>query len=283
MTTSLLFYYRKAAPHSVFPGAHPGKIVGSGQLFKHHTSLIASPDPRQLDLRASVLNPFEQLLVKNFQQQSRLDVFLVADLSASMAYHGQYNKQQVLVDCLLSIAQSAHAMGDRFGFVGCGQSIDPKLLISPANLQQGRVSELAKMVKKISLKGQAESLLQAANYLPSRSSLVFLLSDFYMPILKIQQQMQTLNQHTVVPLVLWDQKEAADLPPWGIVKFADMEQGTTRTLFMRPALQQKIMRKFDQRKQKLRHCFRSFGCEPLFIEKGYRAEALNQYFLKHVA
>lgn len=283
MTAPPLFYYRKAVPHSVFPGAHPGKIVGSGQLFKHHTSLIASPDPRQLDLRASVLNPFEQLLVKNFQQQSRLDVFLVADLSASMAYHGQYNKQQVVVDCLLSIAESAHAMGDRFGFVGCGQSIDRKLLISPANLQHGQVNELARTVKKISLKGRAESLLQATNYLPSRSSLVFLLSDFYMPMLKIQQQMQTLNQHTVVPLVLWDQKEAADLPRWGIVKFADMEQGTTRTLFMRPALQQKIMHKLEQRKQQLRHCFRAYGGEPLFIEKGYRAEALSQYFLQHVA
>ncbi len=283
MTATNIFHYRKTAQQSVFPGAHAGKIVGSGQLFKHHTPLISSPDPRHIDLRASVLDPFGQFLVKTFQQQSRLDVFLIADLSASMGYQGQFSKQQVLIDCLLSIAESAHATGDRFGFVGCGKNIDPKLLISPANLQQGRVAELAKVLKKITLKGQAESLLQAANYLPSRSSLVFLLSDFYLPTQKIQQQMQRLNQHTIIPLVLWDQKESADLPHWGIVKFADMEQGKSRTLFMRPTLHQKITNAFDQRKQQLRHCFRAFGCEPLFIEKGYRAEMISQYFLQHAA
>jgi hypothetical protein len=83
--------------------------------------------------------------------------------------------------------------------------------------------------------------------------------------------------------VLWDQKESVDLPHWGIVKFADMEQGKTRTLFMRPALHQKIMSAFEHRKQQLRHCFRAFGCEPLFIEKGYRAEAMSEYFLQHAA
>ena len=281
MTAPNIFYYRKQAQQGVFPGAHPGKIVGSGQLFKHHTPLIASPDPRHIDLRASVLDPFGQFLVKTFQQQSRLDVFLLADLSASMKYQGQHNKQQVLVDCLLSVAQSAHATGDRFGFVGCGQTIDPRLLISPANLQYGRVAVLAKVLKKASFKGQAASLLQAFKYLPSRSSLVFLLSDFYMPMQVIQQQMERLNQHTVVPLVLWDQKESADLPQWGIVKFADMEQGKTRTLFMRPVLHQKIRKAFEQRKRQLRQCFRAFGCEPLFMDNGYRAESVSQYFLQH--
>jgi uncharacterized protein (DUF58 family) len=281
MATSDIFYYRKPAQQSVFPGAHPGKIVGSGQLFKHHSPLITSPDPRHIDIRASVLDHFGQFLVKTFQQQSRLDVFLLADLSASMAYQGQHNKQQVLVDCLLSIAQSAHAIGDRFGFIGCGQTITRKLLISPANLQYGRVTALADVLKNAIFKGQADSLLQAASYLPNRSSLVFLFSDFYMPTQKIQQQMQRLNRHTVVPLVLWDQQEVADLPQWGIVKFADMEQGKIRTLFMRPALHQKITEAFEQRKQQLCQTLRAFGCEPLFIEKGYRAEFIIQYFLQY--
>jgi hypothetical protein len=92
--------------------------------------------------------------------------------------------------------------------------------------------------------------------------------------------MQRLNKHTVVPLVLWDKKESSDLPRWGVVKFSDLEQGKTRTLLMRPALQQKIKTAFKQRKQQLQHCFRSFGCEPLFMEQGYHAESISQYFLQ---
>jgi len=280
MIENNIFYYRRAAQYNVFPGAHVGKTVGNGLLFKHHKPLVSAPDPRHIDLRASMLNPFSQYQVKSFQQQSRLDVFLLADLSASMGYQGHYNKQHALVDCLLSIAKSAHAAGDRFGFVGCGQAVDTQLLISPANLQQGRVNEIAKRIQKTVFTGQADSLLQAADYLPNSSALVFLLSDFYMPIKIIQQQMQRLNKHIVIPLVLWDKKESGDLPRWGLVKFSDLEQGQTRTLWMRPSLKNKIQSAFRLRKQQLQHCFRSFGCEPLFMDQGYRAESISQYFLQ---
>jgi len=280
MLENNIFYYRKAAQHSVFPGVHRSKVIGNGILFKQHQPLINAPDPRRIDLRASLLNPFSQYQVKSFQQQSRLDVFLLADLSASMGYHGNYNKPQAVADCLLSVAKSAHATGDRFGFVGCGQVLNHQLLISPANLQQGRVTDIAQQIKASIFTGQADSLLQAADYLPNSSALVFLLSDFYMPIKMIQQQMQRLNRHTVVPLVLWDKKESCDLPRWGMMRISDLEQGKTRTLWMRPALQKKIQRAFKQRRQQLQHCFRSFGCEPLFMEQGYRAESISQYFLQ---
>lgn len=280
MIENNIFYYRRAAQYNVFPGVHTGKSVGNGLLFKHHKPLIAAPDPRHIDLRASLFNPFSQYQVKSFQQQSRLDVFLLADLSASMGYQGHYNKQHGLVDCLLSVAKSAHATGDRFGFVGCGQTVDAQLLISPANLQQGRVNEIAKRIQATAFTGQADGLLQAANYLPNSSALVFLLSDFYMPIKMIQQQMQRLNKHTVVPLVLWDKKESSDLPRWGVVKFSDLEHGQTRTLWMRPSLKNKIQSAFRQRKQQLQHCFRSFGCEPIFMHQGYRAESISEYFLQ---
>lgn len=281
MSQQSVFYYRKPAQQSVFPGAHPGKIVGSGQLFKHHVPLISSPDLRHIDLRASVLDHFDSFQIKAFQQQSQLNLFLLADLSASMNYQGEQNKSQVLTDCLQSIAHSAYAHGDRFGFVGCGEKIETGLVISPANQQQGRVEELVKRLKAAQYQGRTESFLQAANYLPGKASLVFLLSDFYLPIAVIQQQMQRLNQHRVVPLVLWDQQEYSDLPNWGVVKFADMEQRKARTLFMRPTLKQRIIEAFEQRKKQLQHCFRTFGCEPLFIEKGYRAELMTNYFLQH--
>ncbi len=281
MAENNIFYYRKSAGYNVFPGAHIAKSVGNGWLFKHHKPLIAEPDFRRIDLRASVLNPYSQFQIKAFQQASRIDVFLLADLSASMGFQGQYSKSQIVIDCLYSIARSVHAAGDQFGFVGCAQTIDPRLLISPANLQQGRVTEIAGILQAIVFKGQSDSLLQASNYLPERPALVFLLSDFYMPIEIIQQQMQRLNKHMIVPLVLWDKKENSDLPDWGMVKFVDSEQGKTRTLFMRPALRQKIQSAFVQRKQLLRQCFRRFGCEPLFIEQGYRAELISHYFLQY--
>ncbi len=280
MTTNI-FYYRKAVDQGVFPGAHSGKNVGNGLLFKHLRPFISAPDPRHIDLRASLLNPYSQFQVKVFQQLSRLDVFLIADLSASMRYRGQDSKSTVIIDCLHSVAQSAFASGDRFGFIGCGQTIQPQLLISPASPHQGRISATTKILQASTFTGKAESVLQTINYLPSQSALVFWLSDFHIPLSIIQQQMQQLNQHFVVPLVLWDTKESSDLPEWGIVKFSDLELNKTRTLFMRPQLRKKIRTAFEQRKRTLRQCFRRFGCEPLFIEQGYRAELVTDYFLRY--
>jgi len=279
--SSNIFYYRKAVQQGVFPGAHPGKIVGNGLLFKHLKPFISAPDPRHIDLRASLLNPYSQFQVKVFQQLSRLDVFLIADLSASMRYSGQYSKSSIIIDCLHSIAQSAFATGDRFGFIGCGQIIHPQLLISPASPHQGRVSATTKILQASAFAGRAESVLQAINYLPRQSALVFWLSDFHFPLSIIQQQMQQLNHHFVVPLVLWDKKESHDLPEWGVVKFSDLELNKTRTLFMRPQLRKKIRCAFEQRKRTLRQCFRRVGSEPLFIEQGYSAELVTEYFLRY--
>ncbi len=274
------FTYRKSAQYSVFPGAHQGTVAGAGMLFKHHRGLNSAADIRHIDLKASVLNPFSQFQIKAFQQLSRLDVYLIADLSASMAYQGKYNKKQAVVDCLLSVAASAHAIGDRFGFVGCGKTIDSQTLISPASLQFGRVVEMVKKLRLIQLEGRAESLLQSADFLPEKPGLVFLISDFYLPDTIIIHLLQRLHHHVVVPLVIWDEQEMSDLPAWGIVKFADMEQRKSRTLFMRPALREKIKSAFLQRRRSLTRTFRRFGNEPVFFEQGYHAELLERYFLQ---
>ncbi len=281
MSENNIFHYRKPAQYNVFPGAHSGKVIGNGLVFNQHKPLIAFPDPRHLDLRASFLNPFSHYQVRVFRQLSRLDVFLLADLSASMSFTGKYSKKQIIVDCLFSAAESAHATGDRFGFVGCGQTLDPQLLISPASQQYGRVVDIATRIKSSRLTGRADGLLQAANYLPDRSALVFLLSDFYLPMAMVRQIMRRLNQHMVVPLVIWDKQESSDLPAWGLLKFSDLELGKTRTLLMRPSLREKIYASYLNRKQQLRKCFRSFGAEPLFIEQGFQAELISQYFFQY--
>ncbi|WP_198245671.1 DUF58 domain-containing protein [methane-oxidizing endosymbiont of Gigantopelta aegis] len=275
-----VFYYRKPAQYAIFPGAHPGQMAGNGFLFKQHRALISQPDPRHIDLRASLLNPFSEYRVKSFQQQSRLDVFLLADFSASMSYHGHNSKPQAVIDCLLSVAQSAHATGDRFGFIGCGQTLKHQWLIAPASLQLGRVMDIAQQISPAVFAGKAESLLEAPDYLPDSAALVFVLSDFHMPVRMIQNTMQRLNKHTVIPLVLWDNKAYRDLPRWGVMRLADLERGKARTLWMRPGLNKKIQAAYAQRKRLLQHCFRSFGCEPLFLEQGYQADAVSQYFLQ---
>lgn len=267
------FHYRLAQPGvSVFPGAHPGRMVGGCQLFKRHEPLLASPDPRRIDLRASLLDPFQQYRVRVFQQHSQLTVYVIADLSASMV-----GKLPALGDFVLSAAQSALQLGDRFGFIGCGTNLDQHWLL-PAGAAMPPVRELVKRLPAFRGQSAADSLAQIAPLLPARRCLLFLVSDCHFSLCRLQAILQPLTRHAVVPMVWWEPAEYAGLPDWGLVRFRDAENRRSRTLFMRPNLKQRIAQVFEQRRRQLQHSFRAFGMEPLFLTGAYRAESLTRYF-----
>ncbi len=277
--TETLHYRLPWQSSSVYPGAHPGQMIGAGQLFKRHEPLIASPDPRRIDLRASVLDPFSGYRVRVYQQQSTVNVYLLADMSASMGYA---DKQQTLVRFLLTAANSAFGYGDKFGFIGCTECIEQRWLLS-AGQHLGLVSALAKQLELLRFTGSANGLQNAATYLPAQRSLVFLLSDYHFPLAQLRAVLGSMQGHDVIPLVLWHQDEHTSLPNWGLIAFQDLENYATRTLFMRPALRQKIMTAYLQRQHDLKHTFRAFGCEPLFITEGYSTQTINRHLQQRMA
>ncbi|MGY6277887.1 DUF58 domain-containing protein [Methylomonas sp. MgM2] len=270
------FHYRLAHPgYSLFPGAHPGQMVGSGQLFKRHEPLLASPDPRRIDLRASLLDPFGDYRVRVFQQHSKLAMYAVADLSASMA-----GKMPAVADFVLSAAQSALETGDSFGFIGCGPNLERRWLL-PAGQSMQAVREMTQRMRAFRAQGRADSLSQISPLLPARRSLLFLLSDWHFPLITIKRILQPLTPHAVVPLVVWGEAEYTGLPEWGLLRFKDAENGCGKTLLMRPELKRRIVQAFEQRKRLLRQTFRGYGMEPLFFSGAYRADLMTRYFQQH--
>ncbi|MFI3199035.1 MAG: MxaS protein [Methylococcaceae bacterium] len=277
--TETLFYRLPWQASAVYPGAHPGQMVGAGHLFKRHEPLIASPDPRRLDLRASVLDPFGGYRVRVYQQQSSVNVYVLADMSASMGYG---DKQQTLIQFLMTAANSVLSYGDKFGFIGCADGIDKRWLLSACQ-QSGRVDELVKRLKNHRYAGSSNGLKNAAAMMPGKRSLVFLLSDCHFPLTQLRDLLGSLQGHDVIPLILWNQYEYASLPDWGMISFKDMENKATRTLFMRPALRQKIMAAYQQRQHDLKHIFRTFGNEPLFITEAYNTQTVNRYLQQRIS
>ncbi len=264
---------------SIYPGAHPGRMVGAGQLFNRHEPLIASPDPRRIDLRASVLDPFGGYKVRVFLQQSTVNVYLIADLSASM---GAGNKPSILQNLVLDLADAVAGYGDKLGFLGGSQHIEPRWRLVASREHQAFI-RLTQQLQTHQFSGLATALSEAAAYLPERRSLVFLFTDCHFPIPQLEQLLRTLQTHDLVPLVPSDLQHYLRLPDWGMVTFQDMENRGTRTLLMRPALKQKIVAAHQQRQGELTQCFRAFGMEPLFIQDAYSSQQINQYFRQRAA
>jgi len=264
---------------SVYPGAHPGKQAGTGLLFRWHVPLIQYPDPRRIDLRASLLDPFQTCQVRVQEQRASIPVFVIVDLSASMGYEGQQHKLKTVADFLLSLANSAHRTGDAVGLAAFAEGIRP-VLYQPLSRQTQVLRDLAAQLARLKPKGSnARGLAKANQFLPAQRSLVFFLSDYHLPIAFLKQVLSSLSRHDVVPVVLWDKEEEVPQQS-GLACLQDLETGQERLLWLRPELRQRMRSSYAERRQRLAQLFRQSGREPLFLKEGFQADAVSRYFLE---
>ncbi len=273
------FHYRVPwRTKGAHPGHHAGATAGEGFEFQGHVPLIAQPDPRHLDVRATLTQPFGQLMVKSFRQSSAIPVYLLADLSASMGFRGARRKIDLLTDFAAAVAFSAYRTGDPFGLFVCDDHIRRDLNI-PLRWHKGLAAEMLTRLREAQAVGpNARGLKEAAPELGRQKALVFVASDFHFRDDELESLMDSLSHHDVVPVVLWDSAEYEKLPSWGWAELADAESGQARRMFMRPSLRAAIGDRYDRRRAELRHFFVSRGREPFFLVDRFDPDALTRYF-----
>jgi uncharacterized protein (DUF58 family) len=273
-------HYRIASPAAgLFPGHHRSRSGVTGFEFRSHAALQDAPESRRLDIFASLRDPFGRWMVRLMSQRLSIPVMVVADLSASMAFAGPPSKMQVLADFTESLAWSAWRTGDSFGFVGCDDEIRRDWLLQPTR-QRGAGLALAQRLRDHVPQGRsAAALALAQRRLPQRRSLVFLVSDFHLPLADVSAVLASLAQHEVVPVVVWAAAEFALSPAHGLAQVRDPESGPARWLWWRPRLAGRWRAAHAARREALLATFRARRIEPLFIEGAFDADAVTRHFL----
>lgn len=273
------FHYRVSwRSDAVRPGFHPSRRSGSGERFHGLAPLLKHPDPRRIDLRASVLDPFGGYAVRIYEQRSAIKVFAIVDLSASMEFRGIGSKMDTLADFLASLALSAYRTGDSLGIIGCSEKIHAEFSL-PLCRHPAMALNLVRRLRRFRPKGtNARGLVEAARCLPNSCSLVFLVSDFHMPLTLVKRILVSLGPHDVVPLVFWDASEMGGEATLGFRRMRDLEDGSERLLLLRPKLRARLEESYRDRRERLVHLFLSHGREPLFLEEGFKADYLTRYF-----
>jgi uncharacterized protein (DUF58 family) len=267
--------WRARSPH---PGHHRSAQAGGGLEFLGLVPLAVARDPRRLDLRASLRDPYEQFLVRTFRQRSQVPVYVLADLSASIGYVGDKRKLDVLADLIESIAYSASRTGDRFACIGFDDKVLDDLSIAPSHFVGAGV-ELASRVRAFDPVGRGSSgLLAASAYLPRQRALVFLVSDLHMALAELENSLAALARHQLIPIVLWDPTEYRRLPKFGFATVQDSESGERRTLFLRARLRERIRQAFERRRAAIEAICLAYQAPPLFMESGFDADRLTRYF-----
>lgn len=278
------FVYRSMRPAlGHFPGHHRSRLGDSGQEFRSHLPLQDAPDARRLDLLASLRDPLGQWLVRLASERKAIPVYAVADLSGSMGYEGERRRMDVLADFTESLAWSAWRTGDAFGFVGCDETVRADWFM-PLVRTRGAGVELARRLRAFRPSGQgAAGLAEAHRMLRRQRSLVFLMSDFHLPVAELDRVLNSLSHHEVVPVLLWDRAEF--VPPGGassgagrLANVVDIESGRRRLLWLRPSLRARWQQQLEARQQALDAMFRRHRLRPLRMLDGFDADAVTTYF-----
>ncbi len=265
------------------PGRHESAQTGLGMEFRNHAPLIAHPDPRRIDLRQTIRDPFDQVYVRIFNQKSSIPVYSICDLSGSMSFSGRHRKLALASEITSAVAYSAHRINDPFGFIGFDDQIRTDWLLPSSNRIHGALDIANRLADFHPSNAGASGLMNVGDYVSRERSLIFLISDFHMPLETLERALTPLIRHHVVPIVLWDAAEYRSLPEFGVASVADSETGARRTLFLRRGFRERIFNAFEDRRQALTHLLMRHNMPPFFVEEGFDADALSEYFFQFVS
>ncbi|AFJ01481.1 putative MxaS-like protein [Methylophaga frappieri] len=280
------FFYR--FPDKVFghiPGAHSGSAMGSGDRFAGFADLFDYPDPRRLDLRASIRSQAidstqhdqHRWLVRRYQQRSSITLWLLADMSQSMVL-ATANKKR-LAELAQMIAYSAIGLGDQFAMTGFDHVWRQDVSIMPTRQRSMPAFAADKILRSNqALKPGAEGMLNAAGVINSKRALVFLVSDFCCDVSLVERTLRKLAHFTVIPIV-W-QHDDVDLFPShaGWTETRDAETGQRHSVWMRPSLRKRWLNQRMSHFAKLDACFRRYQFKPLYVRDTVSPQQLTAYF-----
>ncbi|MCK0208501.1 DUF58 domain-containing protein [Starkeya koreensis] len=271
-------YRLRWRPEGIVPGAHPGHGEGAEGQFRRHVPLLRQPDPRRIDLRISLRDPFGELHVRQFAPRRTVPVAVLVDLSGSMRFGGAVAGR--VADLCALLALSAVRAGDSFALYGADARLREEVTL-PLARRRGLEEEVRERLLAARPGGTgADGLMEAAARLPGRRSLVFLVSDFLMPLETTERLLDALWRHDVVPVVLSDGAVEERLPRWGLIELGDLETGRARLVFLRPGFRARWIAAARARRAALADLFARRGLRPVPLADALDTDALTERLME---
>ncbi len=275
------------------PGAHAGRTEGAGQLFASHRRLFDHPDPRRIDVRASLRNPHGEWLVRLARQRVAVPVQVIVDVSASMHVGVQQRKLDAVADFVEGLGLSSFGIGDPMG-LSAFDGVHAEPLADwhhPPRLGRGVGAMLAARLRALappprtSRQQAGAGLTACAQALAAqgrRDGLVFIASDFHgIDAHHLNSAIEAIGPTRVVPMLVWDPHEIEPPEGQGLLSLADAESRGRRSLWLRPSLRLQWRDAVAQRRQMLGALFAHHDCpmhELMGAHGRFDPDALTRYF-----
>jgi hypothetical protein len=246
-------------------------------------SLYDRPDPRRLDLRASLSDVRGDWLIRVNRQRAAVPVQVIVDVSASMAFGSPRSKLHVVADFVEALGLSAFRVGDGLG-MSAFDAADRMDLFVPPLLSRGTGTLMAQLLRACRAEGRGvDGLAPVALRHAGKSGLIFLVSDFHWPLEGLDAVLDLFAHAYVVPMIVWDATELQPPAQTGLLSVWDVETQSQRTLWMRPALRARWLEAVARRRAELTALFARRDIRPFYVAGRFDGEAMSRYFFEAAA
>lgn len=198
--------------------------TGSGVEFADHRNYAAGDDLRYLDW--SVYGRLDKLLLRMFEEEEDLHIYLLIDSSASMRANGKLDYAERICAALAYIGL---AKLDRISIVPFGGGGDGGERL-PATRGKAQIFKVFQFLSALEPRGKTELSRALTTFVhqTKRRGLAIVISDFYDPA-GYEEGLNLLRYHRFEPTVLqvWSAAEARPTLR-GDLELVDVESGESR-------------------------------------------------------
>ncbi|MFZ9595222.1 MAG: DUF58 domain-containing protein [Bdellovibrionia bacterium] len=200
----------------VVSGQYKSHFKGQGVQFSEHRLYVAGDDVRHIDWKVSART--REPLIKKFDEERELNVFLVVDISGSQSFGSKDQlKSEVAAQLGGVLAYAASHTGDQVGLLLFAGEVER--VIPPRKGRQHILRLIRELlVAKPTTPGtDLASALESTGRIMKHRGVIFLISDFMAQ--GYERALRKLaKKHDVVALQLSDEREKR-LPDLGQVLF----------------------------------------------------------------
>jgi uncharacterized protein (DUF58 family) len=208
------------------------KKTGSGIEFADHREYCPGDDLRQLDWK--VYGRSERMLLKMYEEEEDLSIYVLLDCSESMAY-GQPSKFDHARKLAAAMAYVGLANLDRVALLAISTKVDKTL---PPARGKGRIFKIFDFLRSVKPKGET-ALADAVRQFTTqhkRRGIAIVISDLYDPE-GFERGINAIRYRKFEPMVIHviDPRES-DPGARGDVTLVDIENGESRELTLTDGL-----------------------------------------------
>jgi uncharacterized protein (DUF58 family) len=200
------------------------KKTGSGVEFADHRDYTAGDDLRYLDW--SAYGRLDKLLLRLFEEEEDLHVYVLLDRSASMADH---KKLEYASTVAAALAYVSLAKLDRVSIVPLAATAEKQRRLPPSR-GKGNIFKVFRFLEELRPTGETDLTASIGAFVheTKRRGIAVVISDFYNPA-GYEEALNLLRYHRfeTTAIQIWSEEEAHPAIR-GDVRLVDVETGEAR-------------------------------------------------------